>query len=778
MPSGNEISLDQFRAAVSGMKNNPNMVIKDNQVVEGTTYNNRTTRWLKQNQTSKSNTEIWDAFKTAMNSKFDTAIVSRVMPESGFDKSKPLPAMTIKEIIDSADKFEAKASQKKLDDGAQVKVGDRVFTKPDEAPLWEMINRAKDPKQDLRDKNNPGDMKPEEANRLMNQITNSKRAIVEYFGISHLILPEESGKPQRELEKDWDKFPLANLPPEHVDMVTELRSLVRKSQARLDEHAAAGLVKEGRSLQTQLAGQNSELAPKDIQKLIGQVANAKQAIVNIFQKKGMIPDDLDAKQLLREQSQIEGLDLKKLPVRAQKQVGELRDLIADHMHLLNRDADTKNPHVILYQPTGHLSNEELKEAFKEGRDEVPYKLSEIIPKEVKTGNGLEKLSDDASERAMDRVAYNFDQLLKQNPDIRLAFGVMSGNKKKDVLKEMLKETRLQQQDKDQLQERLGKLMDTHIPRGKNVKKSARIGEGAMGTIYEGTFNGKKVVVKELNDATISMTNVQRLIQEASIQGRGHEDPHIPKIIGIYFDSSKKPHVVMEQVPGKDLYNTIRETNGRHDTKSRIKVGLHFMSGIIKGLAALHEKNLAHLDMKTQNVMVDKNTLDAKLIDFGFGGPPESIPENIVFGTPEYISPEMANRGKTPHLGSDVYALGMMLYEMVAGQLSDPMLDAKTVNDKLLIVENGDPGDFEEDCWINEDIDMMAPVVDFIQACWKRDPNERPTAEQLLQAVSGKEITPAEPGKPGLKENLEVLDILKPDNPLRQDGRRILTGWLK
>lgn len=776
MATGGGIGIHHIQTAVTQMNDNARVIIRDGEVVEGKTYNTKATRWL--HQTSKSNQEIWGALKTALGGTYDSSILSRVMPEDAIDTSKPLTARTAKEIMRQADELKKRSIIDSLSGRPQVTVGSRVFYKPDEAGLRKMLTDAENLRELIYAKGSLANMTPEEAHQLMKQMTDARRAIVDYFGFNHQILPEETSKSQEQLEKDSGAYPLASLPPGDADMVVALRGMIDETHTLLGgKNQTTHLLNQARALQTRVSNQGGGLTPKDVQQMIGQIANAKQTIVRIFQKNGLLPTDLNPGELLNKQGEIDDLDVKQLPSEDRKQAGALRDLITENTRLLNTHADIKNPHVTIYAPTGHLEKTELENAYLGSGTELQNRLNRIIPDELRSGDGKKALSGNDAKRAMDRIAYNFDQLLKHNPDIRLAFGILTDIQRQTRLVGMLNESRLKTGDSSQLRNRLLENIPAHVPDETTVTKGKTLGQGSFGKVSEGLFNGKKVVVKELvSTASSFIENVQSLIQEGSIQGRSHDDPNIPKIIGIYTDSSDVPHVVMELVPGRDLQNVLAGTAGSRDTQSRAKVGLHLMSGIVRGLEAMHSRNMVHLDLKPGNVMMNQNSLEPKLIDFGMATPPDDLPTDKLCGTALYISPEIIDDTQKPHFGSDIYALGTMLYETVNGGLPDKLNAAATVWNVLGIIATENPGGFSEPCWKENGMDKIKALI---TACWERDPVDRPTANQLLQAFNGETVTPSGSGQSGLKEGqISVLDVLKPDSPLRQGGRDLLTGWVQ
>jgi serine/threonine protein kinase len=125
-----------------------------------------------------------------------------------------------------------------------------------------------------------------------------------------------------------------------------------------------------------------------------------------------------------------------------------------------------------------------------------------------------------------------------------------------------------------------------------------------------------------------------------------------------------------KVEGEDLKQLIRERGGSLEAEEAFELAVQ----IAKGLQAIHDVGIIHRDLKTSNIMRDKKG-DVRLMDFGIakvtGGDRSSgsglTTTGQIMGTPEYMSPEQCLGGKLDHR-SDIYALGVLVYEMFTGQV--------------------------------------------------------------------------------------------------------------
>ncbi len=199
----------------------------------------------------------------------------------------------------------------------------------------------------------------------------------------------------------------------------------------------------------------------------------------------------------------------------------------------------------------------------------------------------------------------------------------------------------------------------------------RIGVGGMGTVYLGSHHriGQKVAVKVLHerharDAQLTL----RFENEAMTYGRVHH----PNLVSLH-DFGRTPDgmffMVLDYCPGNLLSAEIREQK-----RLAPALAVDIITQIAQGLAAAHEVGIVHRDLKPENVILMESRpgrYHVKLLDFGIAKcvddeGPRLTQAGMVFGTPEYMSPEQA-RGEQVDARSDIYALGAMLYELLTGR---------------------------------------------------------------------------------------------------------------
>jgi uncharacterized RDD family membrane protein YckC len=193
----------------------------------------------------------------------------------------------------------------------------------------------------------------------------------------------------------------------------------------------------------------------------------------------------------------------------------------------------------------------------------------------------------------------------------------------------------------------------------------KLGRGGMGAVYEAVDESlqRYVALKVLHATHRSgadTTQVQRLLQEAIAQARVNH----PNIVHIYYVGREDttPFFAMELVPGPTL--ALRQRDGPLPFSDVIRIGQQ----VVDALRHAADFDIVHGDVKPSNILtVDATTV--KLSDFGLARRLSQIENDPVFvaGTPNYLSPEAAD-GKPLDIRSDIYSLGITLFELTFGRL--------------------------------------------------------------------------------------------------------------
>ncbi len=195
---------------------------------------------------------------------------------------------------------------------------------------------------------------------------------------------------------------------------------------------------------------------------------------------------------------------------------------------------------------------------------------------------------------------------------------------------------------------------------------ALIGEGGMAAVYRAvdTRLGRSVAVKVLrSEYTRDQPFLQRFQQEAEFAASLGAHPNIVAIYDIGQDKDRN-YFVMELVEGRDLKAIIREL-----APLPISVAFPIGQQVAAALDFAHKRGLVHRDIKPQNIMVTPNG-EAKVTDFGIArslAASQLTRTGMVIGTAHYLSPEQA-QGMATGAPSDIYSLGVVVYEMITGHL--------------------------------------------------------------------------------------------------------------
>jgi eukaryotic-like serine/threonine-protein kinase len=201
--------------------------------------------------------------------------------------------------------------------------------------------------------------------------------------------------------------------------------------------------------------------------------------------------------------------------------------------------------------------------------------------------------------------------------------------------------------------------------GGRYRLEARIGAGGMSTVYRAFDETlqRQVAIKLMNrEVAADSDQLERFRREArAVAQLSH--PHVVGVID-YGEDDGRPYIVFEYVEGETLKERIRRS-GRLPITEAIAYAIE----IARALGAAHARHIVHRDVKPQNVLIDEEG-SAKVTDFGIARTLDEeglTADGRVLGTTDYVSPEQA-LGRAVTGQSDLYSLGVVLYEMLTGEV--------------------------------------------------------------------------------------------------------------
>ncbi|MFT3841330.1 MAG: serine/threonine-protein kinase [Myxococcaceae bacterium] len=264
----------------------------------------------------------------------------------------------------------------------------------------------------------------------------------------------------------------------------------------------------------------------------------------------------------------------------------------------------------------------------------------------------------------------------------------------------------------------------------DYRVTGRLGEGAMGEVFSGEqpLIGKKVAIKVLKpEVAADPSNVQRMLDEARTVNAIHH-PNIVDIFTFGTLPDGRPYLVMDWMEGEPL-DKLLDKRGALGTLDTIEI----MSGVCFGLAAAHAHHIVHRDLKPANVFVSRDpstrAWSVKLLDFGMAknvtANNSRTQSNAVVGTPDYIAPEQA-RSTGVSAKTDLYALGVMGFEMATGQL--PFTAPSLIELMMMHVQKPAPR-------VSSKLDDVNPAFDELVAqLLQKNPADRPRSADEVRSL--------------------------------------------
>lgn len=249
-----------------------------------------------------------------------------------------------------------------------------------------------------------------------------------------------------------------------------------------------------------------------------------------------------------------------------------------------------------------------------------------------------------------------------------------------------------------------------------------LGEGGMANVYlaNDTILDRKVAVKVLRGDLATDEKFVRRFQREALSASSLNHPNIVEMYDVGEDDGNY-YIVMEYVEGKNLKQLIK----RRTKLSLIEV-IDIMKQLTDGIAHAHDSFIIHRDIKPQNMLILDSGL-VKITDFGIAvalNSTQLTQTNSVMGSVHYLPPEQAaGRGAT--FKSDIYALGIMMYELITGSL--PFKGENAVEIALKQLKEPIPSVREFDSSIPQSVENI-----ILKACAKNPKNRYENAREMYQ----------------------------------------------
>jgi Protein kinase domain len=261
----------------------------------------------------------------------------------------------------------------------------------------------------------------------------------------------------------------------------------------------------------------------------------------------------------------------------------------------------------------------------------------------------------------------------------------------------------------------------------NVRLSARLGQGAMGAVYQGWHERfhQEVAVKVLLNQNGKGNVKERFLREGQAAAKIQHE-HVVRVMDAG-ETDGVAYLVMELVTGYSLGRILDEKG-----PLPYEAVAHIGAQICLGLAAIHAKGIIHRDIKPDNILVGADR-KVKITDLGLAKQTDDPELNrltatgMVVGTPLYVSPEAIRDPKTATVSADMYSLGATLYHLICGKAP---FSATSPYEVMRSHLEQRPQPLRE---LRPDI--PAGLAHLVEQCLSKNPKKRPSAIELANLLS-------------------------------------------
>jgi serine/threonine-protein kinase len=262
-----------------------------------------------------------------------------------------------------------------------------------------------------------------------------------------------------------------------------------------------------------------------------------------------------------------------------------------------------------------------------------------------------------------------------------------------------------------------------------------VGAGGMSVIWRGYDEvlRRSVALKVLAPQAVADARRRTMVRDEARATAQLDHPHVTQVHdygeAVAGDGSIMGFVVYELLDGESVEN--RLARGPVPWLTAVEI----LVQVAEACAAAHELDIVHRDITPGNVML--TTSGVKVLDFGIAttvGAPDEDEDGMTFGTPEYVAPERLD-GAPAHAATDVYALGVLLYEMLTGE---PPFRADNWDD-LATIQRSDLPPLPRNV-----AGLPLDVARLCQSCLDKEPTRRPSAQVVVDRLRPFMTTPCHP----------------------------------